>query len=36
MKHEHVIQLIEVYESTKDIHLVLPYLEGGELFKRIN
>ena len=25
----------EVYESKKYIHLVLPYLQGGELFERI-
>ena len=25
----------EVYESTKYIHLLLPFLEGGELFKSI-
>ena len=35
MNHENVIQLYEVYESTKYIHLLLPYLEGGELFARI-
>ena len=36
MKHEKVVKLYEVYESTKYIHLVLPYLEAGELFVRIN
>ena len=36
MKHENVIQLYEVYESTKYIHLVLPHLTGGELFTQIN
>ena len=30
-----MIQLYEVYESTKYVHLLLPYLEGGELFARI-
>jgi serine/threonine protein kinase len=27
--------MFEVYESSKYIHLLLPYLEGGELFERI-
>ena len=36
MDHENVIQLYEVYESTKYIHLVVPHLTGGELFKQIN
>ena len=36
MNHENVIQLYEVYESTKYIHLVLPHLTGGELFTQIN
>jgi serine/threonine protein kinase len=35
MKHPNVIELYEVYESSKYIHLLLPYLEGGELFERI-
>lgn len=30
-----IIKLKEVYESSKYIHLVLEYLDGGELFKRI-
>lgn len=30
-----VIGVHEVYESKKYIHLVLPYLAGGELFERI-
>ena len=33
LDHPHVISLIEVYESGKYIHLLLPLLEGGELFK---
>jgi serine/threonine protein kinase len=33
--HDHVIKMAEVYESEKYIHLVLEYLEGGELFERI-
>lgn len=35
LRHPNVIALYEVYESTKYIHLLLPYLEGGELFERI-
>ena len=30
-----MIQLYETFESTKYIHLLLPYLEGGELFEKI-
>ena len=35
MNHPNIIKLFEVYESTKYIHLLCPYLEGGELFERI-
>ena len=35
LNHPNIIALYEVYESGKYIHLVLPYLEGGELFERI-
>ena len=35
LNHEFIIHLHEVYESNKYIHLVLSYLEGGELFDRI-
>lgn len=35
LQHSHVIKLHEVYESNKYIHLVLSYLDGGELFERI-
>jgi serine/threonine protein kinase len=35
LKHPFIIQLHEVYESNKYIHLVLSYLDGGELFERI-
>ena len=35
IEHPNVIQLYETYESTKYIHLLLPYLEGGELFEKI-
>ena len=33
--HDNVIQLYETYETTKYIHLLLPYLQGGELFEKI-
>ena len=35
LDHPNVTQLYEVYESGKYIHLVLPYMEGGELFASI-
>lgn len=35
LDNPNVIGVHEVYESKKYIHLVLPYLEGGELFERI-
>lgn len=35
LKHPYIISLYEVYESNKYIHLVLSYLDGGELFERI-
>ena len=33
--HPNVIKLYEVYENEIYIHLVMEYLEGGELFKRL-
>ena len=33
--HPNVIKLYETFESTKYIHLLLPCLEGGELFDKI-
>ena len=30
-----MITLYETYETTKYIHLLLPYLQGGELFEKI-
>ena len=30
-----MIKLYETFESTKYIHLLLPFLEGGELFDKI-
>mmetsp|Transcript_20843 Transcript_20843/g.32156 ORF Transcript_20843/g.32156 Transcript_20843/m.32156 type:complete len:268 (-) Transcript_20843:1852-2655(-) len=35
LKHPYIIELYEVYESNKYIHLVLQQLDGGELFERI-
>lgn len=35
LDHPQIIKLYEVYESHKYIHLMLPFLEGGELFERI-
>ena len=35
IEHPNVIKLYETFESTKYIHLLLPYLEGGELFDKI-
>ena len=35
LNHPNVIQLYETYETSKYIHLVLPYMSGGELFDRI-
>lgn len=35
VKHKGIIALHEVYESSKYMHLVLSYLDGGELFERI-
>lgn len=35
IEHPNVIKLYETFESTKYIHLLLPFLEGGELFEKI-
>lgn len=35
LDHENIIHLHEVYESENNIHLILEYLNGGELFERI-
>mmetsp|Transcript_3907 Transcript_3907/g.2891 ORF Transcript_3907/g.2891 Transcript_3907/m.2891 type:complete len:235 (-) Transcript_3907:477-1181(-) len=35
LSHENIILLHEVFESQNNIHLVLEYLHGGELFERI-
>ena len=36
ISHPNVIKIHEVYETKKYVHLVLTYLSGGELFKRIS
>ena len=35
LQHPYIIEMYGVYESSKYIHLVLNYLDGGELFERI-
>ena len=35
VNHPHVIKLYEVSENALYVHLVLEYLEGGELFQRL-
>ena len=35
IEHPNVIKLEETYETSKFIHLLLPYLSGGELYERI-
>ena len=35
LSHPNVIELYEVFESRKSIHMILPLLTGGELFERI-
>jgi serine/threonine protein kinase len=35
LDHENIIHLHEVFESENNIHLILEYLNGGELFERI-
>jgi len=35
LKHEKIIRLHEVYESVSSIHLVLEYVEGGELYTKL-
>lgn len=35
LNHPNIIRLYEVYENDTYIHLVLEYLEGGELFQRL-
>lgn len=35
LNHKNIIKLYEVYESDRYIHLILEYLDGGELFNRL-
>jgi serine/threonine protein kinase len=35
LDHENIIHLHEVFESENNIHLILEYLNGWELFERI-
>lgn len=34
-KHPNIVSLVEVYESSKYIHLLLPLIKGGMLFDKI-
>ena len=34
--HPNIVQLFDVYENRNEIHLVMEYLPGGELFDRIS
>ena len=36
VNHPNILQLIEVYESSKYIHLLMPLIKGGMLFDVIN
>lgn len=35
MDHPGVIKIYAIFESTKYLHLLMPYLSGGELFERM-
>ena len=35
IRHPNVLQLYEIFESDKNIHLVIEYLDGRELFDQI-
>jgi len=35
MDHPHVARLVDVYETSHTLHLVMEHLEGGELFDRV-
>merc|ERR1719162_1105943 len=33
--HPHIIQVVDVYETANELHFVMEYCEGGELFDRM-
>ena len=35
IRHPNVLQLYEIFESDRNIHLIIEYLEGKELFDQI-
>lgn len=35
LRHERIVKLIGMYESEEELHLVLEYVDGGDLFKRL-
>jgi len=35
LKHDRIVKLIGMYESEEELHLVLEYIDGGDLFKRL-
>ena len=35
LKHARIVRLIGMYESEEELHLVLEYVDGGDLFKRL-
>merc|ERR1719234_2251299 len=35
IEHKHIVQLEEIYDTPKNLYLVLELLTGGELFERI-
>jgi calcium-dependent protein kinase len=35
LDHPHIVRLLEVYETASEVHLVMEYAEGGELFDRV-
>merc|ERR1719422_887475 len=36
LDHPHVARLEMVYETREDLHLVMEYMEGGQLFDRLS
>ncbi len=35
LSHPNIITLFEIYEEEDNVHLILEYLKGGELFDKI-